>query len=47
MEGGAFDPAEDSQPEIFEFIQMYYNPKRLHSSLGYLAPNEFEKRIKT
>lgn len=47
MEGGAFDSAEDSQTEIFEFIEMYYNPKRLHSSIGYLAPNEFEKRLKT
>jgi transposase InsO family protein len=42
MEGGAFDNAEDSRTEIFEFIEMYYNPKRLHSSLGYLSPNNFE-----
>ncbi|WP_240619278.1 IS3 family transposase [Chitinophaga costaii] len=46
MEGGAFDSAEDSQTEIFEFIEMYYNPKRLHSSIGYLSPNEFENRLK-
>jgi len=42
MEGGAFDNAEDARTEIFEFIEMYYNPKRLHSSLGYLSPNNFE-----
>jgi len=44
MEGGAFDSAEDSQTEIFEFIEMYYNPKRLHSSLGYLSPNAYENK---
>lgn len=42
LEGGAFDNAEDARTEIFEFIEMYYNPKRLHSSLGYLSPNNFE-----
>jgi transposase InsO family protein len=42
MEGGAFESAEDSQTEIFEFIEMYYNPKRLHSSIGYLSPNAYE-----
>jgi len=44
LEGGAFDSAEDSQTEIFEFIEMYYNPKRLHSSLGYLSPNAYENK---
>jgi len=47
MEGGAFETAEDSRTEIFEFIEMYYNPKRLHSSLGYLSPNVFENKITT
>jgi transposase InsO family protein len=43
LEGGAFQHAEDSRIEIFEFIEMYYNPKRLHSSIGYLSPNTYEK----
>jgi transposase InsO family protein len=43
LEGGAFHNAEDSRIEIFEFIEMYYNPKRLHSSIGYLSPNTYEK----
>ena len=25
-----------------EYIECWYNNKRLHSSLGYLSPNEFE-----
>ncbi|MVT09672.1 IS3 family transposase [Chitinophaga tropicalis] len=47
MEGGAFESAEDSRTEIFEYIEMYYNPKRLHSSLGYLSPNVFEQKLAT
>lgn len=45
MEGGAFENAEDSQTEIFEFIEMYYNPKRLHSSIDYLSPNAYENTL--
>jgi putative transposase len=44
MERGAFQNTEDSRSEIFEFIEMYYNPKRLHSSIGYLSPNDYEKK---
>lgn len=44
MEGGAFQNAEDSRSEIFEFIEMYYNPSRLHSSIGYISPNDYENK---
>lgn len=44
LEGGAFQDAEDSRTEIFEFIEMYYNHQRLHSSLGYLSPDAYEKQ---
>lgn len=44
LEGGAFQDAEDSRSEIFEFIEMYYNPKRLHSAIGYLSPNTYETK---
>ena len=33
--------------EIFEYVETYYNCKRMHSSLGYLSPFEFEKRLIT
>lgn len=29
---------------IFEYIEVWYNRKRLHSSLGYLSPMEFEQQ---
>ena len=32
---------------IFEFIHVFYNRQRRHSTLGYLSPSEFEKLAKT
>jgi putative transposase len=28
------------------YIECFYNPKRLHSTIGYLSPVEFEKQMK-
>lgn len=44
LEDGIFENLEDAQTETFEFIEMYYNPKRRHSSLGYLSPLAFERK---
>ena len=30
--------------EIFEYIEVFYNRIRRHSFLGYLSPQEFERR---
>ena len=34
----------DARRRIFEYIEAFYNPSRLHSSLGYLSPVQFEKQ---
>lgn len=39
-----FKSREEAKRAIFEYIEMYYNTKRTHSTLGYLSPFEFEKR---
>ena len=43
LQDGAFDDLQDAQTEIFEYIEMYYNTKRRHSSLNYQCLNDFEK----
>lgn len=29
---------------LFEYIELFYNPIRRHSALGYMSPNEFEEK---
>ena len=33
---------EAARLSIFEYIEVFYNRQRLHSSLGYLSPEQFE-----
>jgi putative transposase len=37
------NPAE-AKHELFDYIEIFYNRKRRHSSLGYLSPAEYERR---
>ncbi|QHT71738.1 transposase [Rhodocytophaga rosea] len=42
MQDGVFVSKDDAKTEIFEYIEMYYNPIRRHSALNYLSPINFE-----
>ena len=42
MSNNKFLSKEDARESIFEYINVFYNRKRRHSTLGYLPPEEFE-----
>jgi transposase InsO family protein len=39
-----FATREAARKEVFEYIEVWYNRQRRHSSLGYVSPAEFEQR---
>jgi putative transposase len=42
---GMFATRREARRALFEFIEIWYNRKRRHSSLGYCTPVEFEQRL--
>jgi putative transposase len=34
---------EEARRSIFDYIEMFYNRERRHSSIGYMSPDEFER----
>jgi putative transposase len=37
-----FQTSEQARSCIFEYLEVFYNRQRLHSSLGYRSPMAFE-----
>lgn len=42
MSDRTFATREEARAAIFEFIEVWYNRKRIHGSLGYVSPEQFE-----
>ena len=40
-----FENLTQARAAIFQYINLFYNPKRLHSALGYQSPVDFENQI--
>lgn len=34
---------DDARADVFDYIERFYNPKRRHSTLGYLSPVDYEQ----
>ena len=37
----------EARADLFDYIEMFYNPKRKHVRNGMLSPVEFERQHKT
>ena len=40
-----FETRAQAKSETFEYIEVFYNRQRLHSTLGYLTPSEAEQAV--
>jgi transposase InsO family protein len=38
-----YQSRDEARTSIVEYIEVFYNPKRRHSSLGYVSPAEYEQ----
>ena len=41
-----FGTRAEARAAIFDYIEIFYNRTRLHSSLGYVSPLTFESKLK-
>ena len=39
-----YETRQQAKESIFEYVEVFYNRKRSHSTLGYLSPDMFEKQ---
>jgi putative transposase len=40
-----FETRAEARDAIFEFVEVFYNRRRRHSTLGYVSPVEFEMKF--
>ena len=45
--GEHFDSCGDAKMALFDYIEVFYNQRRRHSTLGQISPAEFERRAMT
>jgi putative transposase len=38
----SFDNLEEARLSVFKYIETFYNPVRIHQTLGYLSPEQYE-----
>ncbi len=39
----SYQTRDEARADVFDYIERFYNPRRRHSTLGYLSPIDYEK----
>jgi putative transposase len=39
-----YQTRDQAKADVFDYIERFYNPRRRHSTIGYLSPMEFESQ---
>jgi putative transposase len=42
--GERFESCGDAKMQLFDYIEVFYNQRRRHSTIGYISPAEFERQ---
>jgi len=45
--GEHFESCGEAKMALFDYIEVFYNQRRRHSTLGQISPAEFERRMRT
>ena len=45
IKGRVYRMRDEAQADVFDYIERFYNAVRRHSTIGYLSPVEFEKKV--
>ena len=45
--GEWFETADEAQRKLFKYLEVFYNQRRRHSTLGYVSPAVYEQHART
>ena len=40
-----FQTRQEAKTKIFEYIEIFYNRQRSHSTIGFVSPADFERQL--
>lgn len=47
IQGQRFKTKQEAYTEIYQYIEFFYNRKRIHGSIGYVSPAQYAKQFDT
>ena len=36
---------DEARADLFDYVERFYNPRRRHSTIGYMSPAEYEAAL--